>query len=95
MHSTQAQKSCYYKTRSTALTLVARHQTYNETHSDEVKSKGMHLNICFELHETLSLSGVSLSAQGAYLVEQPHEQHGQAGVQHVVEGDEPVFICNL
>lgn len=38
---------------------------------------------------------MSLSAQGPYLVEQPHEEHGQAGVQHVVEGDEPVFIRSL
>lgn len=35
------------------------------------------------------------SAQGSYLVEQPHEEHGQAGIQHVVEGDEPVFIRSL
>lgn len=38
---------------------------------------------------------VSASAQGSYLVKQPHEEHGQAGVEHVVERDEPVLVRGL
>lgn len=37
----------------------------------------------------------SVPTRGSYLVEQPHEEHGQAGVEHVVEGDEPVLVCGL
>lgn len=47
------------------------------------------------LIQVLSLCRASLSAPGSYLVEQPHEEHGQAGVEHVVEGDEPVFVRGL
>lgn len=43
----------------------------------------------------LALNFPKRPAHGSYLVKQPHEEHGQAGVQHVVEGDEPVFVRSL
>jgi hypothetical protein len=37
----------------------------------------------------------STPAQASYLIQQPHEEHRQTGVQHVVEGDKPILIRRL
>ena len=93
MDSTQAQKSSFLTIKPEAQQLLPDSRNIIRLTQKEVKTKRRHWNMCCD---TGAQSVQSTPVRtGPYLVEQPHEEHGQAGVEHVVEGDEPVFVRGL
>lgn len=83
----------YYKT-SIAVALIAWQQKYNRVYSERSENQKNALKyLLWNSHSVCPEA--TLSAPGSYLVEQPHEEDGQAGVDHIVEGDEPVFVRSL
>lgn len=98
MNSTQAQKSSFLTIKQEAqFLLLPGNRTAVGFSQEEGKTKRMQWNnICFLLLEqVLCLPWRVPVSTRSYLVKQPHEEHRQAGVEHVVERDEPVLVRRL